>query len=174
MEHKEWLKKATGDSQRGVARRIGIDHTQINREVAKGLDADRVIQISYAYGLNPVVELQQTGHLRPETNDDTVDGATHFQLIATVETSVDSMEILWPSDISFTDEGGMKINHTDLSQDTYPCETDQPEEFNDMQAGDKRRASVTLVAPENPQTMTYSPSTLPDARPVTWDMAGEL
>ena len=73
MEHKEWLKKATGDSQRGVARRIGIDHTQINREVAKGLDADRVIQISYAYGLNPVVELQQTGHLRPETNDDTVD-----------------------------------------------------------------------------------------------------
>ena len=105
---------------------------------------------------------------------DPVDGATHFKLIATVETNVDSMEILWPSDISFTDEGGMKINHTDLSQDTYPCETDQPEEFNDMQAGDKRRASVTLVAPENPQTMTYSPSTLPDARPVTWDMAGEL
>lgn len=73
MDHREWLKKATGDSQRGVARRIGIDHTQINREVAKGLDADRVIQISYAYGLNPVVELQQTGHLRPETADETVD-----------------------------------------------------------------------------------------------------
>ena len=71
--HKEWVLTATGDSLRGVARALGMDSGQLSRESNKGLDADRVIEISYAYGLNPVVELQKTGHLRPETNDETVD-----------------------------------------------------------------------------------------------------
>ena len=71
--HKEWVLTATGDSLRGVARALGMDSGQLSRESNKGLDADRVIEISYAYGLNPVVELQKTGHLRPETSDDTVD-----------------------------------------------------------------------------------------------------
>ena len=71
--HKEWVLTATGDSLRGVARRLGINQGNFPGQVARGLDADRVIEISYAYGLNPVVELQKTGHLRPETSDDTVD-----------------------------------------------------------------------------------------------------
>lgn len=71
--HKEWVLSATGDSLRGVARTLGINEGNFVTRVGKGLDADRVIEISYAYGLNPVVELQKTGHLRPETSDDTVD-----------------------------------------------------------------------------------------------------
>lgn len=73
MTHKEWLKTVTSDSQRAVARALGIDHAQINRELTRGLDADRVIQIAYAYNLDPVRALQDTGHLRLHTAGTTID-----------------------------------------------------------------------------------------------------
>lgn len=74
MDHKEWLKKSVGDSQRSVARTLGMDSGQLSRELNKGLDADRVIEIAYAYNLDAVKALQDTGHLRAETKPETVDG----------------------------------------------------------------------------------------------------
>lgn len=74
MDHKEWLKKSVGDSQRSVACALGMDSGQLSRELNKGLDADRVIEIAYAYNLDAVKALQDTGHLRVETKPETVDG----------------------------------------------------------------------------------------------------
>ena len=73
MTHKEWLKTVTSDSQRAVARVLNIDHAQINRELTRGLDADRVIQIAYAYGADPVRALQDTGHLHFSSSGKTID-----------------------------------------------------------------------------------------------------
>ena len=36
MEHKAWVKEATGDSMRGVARTIGVDSAQLSRELGRG------------------------------------------------------------------------------------------------------------------------------------------
>lgn len=73
MTHTEWLKTVTSDSQRAVARRLNIDSAQLNREIRRGLDADRVIQISYAYGLDPVRALQETGHLHYSDSGHSID-----------------------------------------------------------------------------------------------------
>lgn len=72
--HKEWVLNATGDSLRGVARTLGINQGNFPGQVARGLDADRVIEIAYAYNLDAVKALQDTGHLRVETKPETVDG----------------------------------------------------------------------------------------------------
>lgn len=71
--HKDWVLTATGDSLRGVARTLGINEGNFVTRVGKGLDADRVIEIAYAYDLDPVKALRDTGHLRPETDAPTVD-----------------------------------------------------------------------------------------------------
>ena len=73
MKHTEWLKTVTSDSQRAVARRLNIDSAQLNREIRRGLDADRVIQISYTYGADPVRALQDTGHLHFSSSGKTID-----------------------------------------------------------------------------------------------------
>lgn len=67
--HDYWLRTATDDSRRGVARTIGVDSGQLTREVQRGLTADRVISIARAYGLNIVTALVDTGHLAPYEAD---------------------------------------------------------------------------------------------------------
>lgn len=62
-DHAEWLTITTNRSQRKVAATIGVDSAQLNRELARGLDADRVIQIATAYYADPVQALRDTGHL---------------------------------------------------------------------------------------------------------------
>ena len=105
---------------------------------------------------------------------DVAANGTLFQATATVESNVETPEILWPSDMAFTDSEGMKVTHLDLSDVTEMCESDGPRGFDNMYPGDKRRASITLNAPDGAQTMIYEPTTIPDAQPVTWDIKGQL
>ncbi|HJC29344.1 MAG TPA: hypothetical protein H9759_08100 [Candidatus Dietzia intestinipullorum] len=102
--------------------------------------------------------------------------AVKFQLVATVEngTQEEIMEVLWPTDITFTDPDGMSVKPTDISQGEQPCVSDHPREFNRMTAGEKRRAAVTIEAPAGAQEMIYSTSLIEGAEPVRWDVADEV
>ena len=102
--------------------------------------------------------------------------AVKFQLVATVEngTSEDIMEVLWPTEITFTDPDGMSVKPTDISQGEPPCVSDHPREFNLMTAGEKRRAAVTIEAPAGAQAMIYNTSLIEGAEPVRWDVADEV
>lgn len=99
--------------------------------------------------------------------------AVKFQLVATVENSTgeDIMEVLWPTEITFTDPDGMSVKPTDISQVEPPCVSDHPREFNRMTAGEKRRAAVTIEAPAGAQEMIYNTSLIDGAEPVRWDVA---
>lgn len=102
--------------------------------------------------------------------------AVKFQLVATVEngTGEEIMEVLWPTDITFTDPDGMSVKPTDISQGEPPCVSDHPREFNQMTAGEKRRAAVTIEAPAGAQEMIYSTSLIEGAEPVRWDVSEEI
>lgn len=63
MDHKLWMRQATADSMRGVARKIGVDSAQLSRELGRGLTSDRVIEIARAYHVNIVKALVDTGHI---------------------------------------------------------------------------------------------------------------
>lgn len=63
MDHREWVKQATGDSLRGVARKLGINEGNFPGQARKGLTADRVIEIARAYHVNIVKALVDTGHI---------------------------------------------------------------------------------------------------------------
>lgn len=100
-----------------------------------------------------------------------------FQLIATVEnnTPEEMIEVLWPSEISFTDQDGFKIGNTELVGDAEIwCKNDIPREFNRMAAGEKRRAAVSLTAPTGAGEMIYNTTLIPGALPTTWDISEEL
>ncbi|WP_288833744.1 hypothetical protein [uncultured Corynebacterium sp.] len=71
--HADWITDATGDTRRGVARNIGVDPAQLTREVKRGLDADRVIQIARHYELNIMKALVETGHLTLDEAPEIVD-----------------------------------------------------------------------------------------------------
>ena len=77
-DHREWVKAATGDSLRAVARAIGVNESNFNGQAARGLSADRVIAIAHAYSLNAVDALLETGHLNmsdaPQKSDVTLNG----------------------------------------------------------------------------------------------------
>lgn len=98
-----------------------------------------------------------------------------FQMIATVEngTQQEIQEILWPSDFRYKDSKGMTTTNRDNS-DINPCPTKELSEFNDMGSGEKRRASITLVAPKDTVEMTYKTDLIPNAEPVTWSMEKEI
>lgn len=102
--------------------------------------------------------------------------AVKFQLVATVEngTGEEIMEVLWPTEITFTDPDGMSVKPTDISQGEPPCVSDHPSEFNRMTAGEKRRAAVTIEAPAGAQEMIYNTSLIDGAEPVRWDVADEV
>lgn len=102
--------------------------------------------------------------------------AVKFQLVATVEngTSEEILEVLWPTDITFTDPDGMSVKPTDISQGEPSCVSDYPSEFNQMTAGEKRRAAVTIEAPAGAQAMIYNTSLIEGAEPVRWDVADEI
>lgn len=99
-----------------------------------------------------------------------------FQLLATVENKTEDTikEVLWPSDISFEDADGFTLNSDDLAPAEPACASDEPQEFNNMKAGEKRRAAVTLVAPAEAVSMTYSTDLIKGANPVTWDIQDAL
>lgn len=102
--------------------------------------------------------------------------AVKFQLVATVEngSSEEIMEVLWPTDITFTDPDGMSVKPKDISQGEPPCVSDHPSEFNQMTAGEKRRAAVTIEAPAGAQAMIYNTGLIEGAEPVRWDVADEI
>lgn len=98
-----------------------------------------------------------------------------FQMIATVEngTNQEIQEILWPSDFRYKDSKGMTSTNIDNS-DAFPCSTEEQSEFNSMGPGEKRRASITLVAPKNTVEMTYKTDLIPGTKPVTWNVKDEI
>ena len=107
----------------------------------------------------------------PPTRD-----AVKFQLVATVEngSGQEIAEVLWASDISFTDPEGMTVKTTDIVLGGPPCTSDLPSQFNQMTAGEKRRAAVTVEAPVGAQEMIYNTNLIEGAEPVRWDIADEV
>jgi len=71
--HADWITRVTGDTRRAVARNIGVDPAQLTREVQRGLDADRVIQVARHYKLNIMKSLVETGHLTMDEAPEVVD-----------------------------------------------------------------------------------------------------
>lgn len=102
--------------------------------------------------------------------------AVKFQLVATVEngTDEDITEVLWSSDISFTDPEGLSVRPMDIVQGEPPCDNSNPREFNRMSAGEKRRAAVTIEAPANAEEMMYDTTLIEGAQPVRWDVTDEV
>lgn len=102
--------------------------------------------------------------------------AVKFQLIATVEngTSEEITEVLWPTEITFTDPEGFSVKPVDIVQGEPACDNDNPSEFNRMAAGEKRRAAVTLEAPAGATEMVYNTTLIPGAVPVRWDITDEI
>ena len=64
-DHKTWVRNATGDSIRAVARKLGINEGNFNGKVNAGLTAELVMRVADAYGLSRVQSLIDTGHLPP-------------------------------------------------------------------------------------------------------------
>ena len=64
-DHKTWVKNATGDSIRAVARKLGINEGNFNGKVNTGLTAELVMRVADAYGISRVQALIDTGHLPP-------------------------------------------------------------------------------------------------------------
>lgn len=64
MDNSEWVKEFTGDSLRGVARKLGLGASNLQRQLKAYLPADRVIEIANAYGKDPVRALKETGHIK--------------------------------------------------------------------------------------------------------------
>lgn len=113
---KEWLRKSTNDSLRGVARKLGIDNSQIHREIKSGgLSADRVISIAHAYDLNVIDALLETGHIFPK--DDPRGGITF-------EAAIERLVELHESNVP----GGSQDDY-DLVADQSPEEGGDPDDY---------------------------------------------
>lgn len=102
--------------------------------------------------------------------------AVKFEVLATVDnqTGEDIPEALWASDFTFLDTDGLTVKTMDIASAEGPCDNDNAHQFVDLKSGEKRRAAVTLEAPANATTMTYTASTIAGAEPVTWDISEDV
>lgn len=66
---KDWFQNVSGDrSMRSIAAAIGVASGNLSNWLNKGtLPAERVIEISYELGVDPVQALRATGFLKPST-----------------------------------------------------------------------------------------------------------
>lgn len=109
MNHTEWAKTATGESVRAIAKRIGVDSSNLSRQMRAGLTADRVIEIARAYDLSIIRALVDTGHISMKE----APGAIDTKITEAIETLA-------------------KLNHqTDygLAADTSPDEGGTPDDY---------------------------------------------
>jgi hypothetical protein len=62
-----WLRDVTGeDTVRGIARKVGRSHTQVQRWIAKGVPPDTVWEITLRFKADPVSALIALGRVTPE------------------------------------------------------------------------------------------------------------
>ena len=62
-----WLRDVTGeDTVRGIARKVGRSHTQVQRWIAKGVPPDTVWEITLRFKGDPVSALIVLGRVTPD------------------------------------------------------------------------------------------------------------
>lgn len=67
--HRNWIVHALGKTVNAVATELGEDPSNFAKKVKAGLPAEKIIQISYHYDLDPVQSLTDTGFLRDDPRE---------------------------------------------------------------------------------------------------------
>lgn len=127
MDYYQWMLDYTGDSLRGVTRRLGIKGaSNLGKQARIYLSADRVIEIANAYGKDPIEALRQTEHINPagESTDKTV--------VQLIDEAIDTLQ----SAKAKTADSGPETGHVDQSRyslvaDTSPEETEEEVDWTD-------------------------------------------
>lgn len=103
MDYYQWMLDYTGDSLRGIARKLGVKGaSNLSKQARIYLSADRVIEIAHAYGKDPIEALRQTGHIKPagkavdKTAAQLIDEAIDPLQSAKASTTLDIYAHLWP------------------------------------------------------------------------------